>query len=755
MTAEIAVVQESAACFSSVELAGADDSTRPGWKQLHGWLVPKPGRHLTDVRAWRGNRVFPGVHGFPRPDLAPRFPFAPALFLVGFQVDVCLEAGSNTIRFDALDISGEWLSVLTVDLIGAASADDSAHPLPPEPLQWHEFTRALESLLRWQGAQPAVALEKLAAETASAIAFRRQLFFPPAGFHAHWDEPAALSPAVHGRIALGGFLFHETGPLRRVLATTDLLLWQSVETGQSRPDVGDHYPLFPHAGRSGTFALIDVPAQLPSPVTMRIYAELADGSLHLCGAQRTRIITPADARRPFPARGTVDFERVRLALENACRAANLPWAESPELEAAIKRLAAECAEAAPARVGAAKVRVSSPSDATAQPLPRQITLCTHNLNLEGAPLILLEFARALMAAGAHLTLLSPTDGALRARFEGIGVMVVILTLEPLFHASSDENARAFLATLGARGEFVDADLVVANTLSAFWGVHAATAARKPTLFYVHESVSPAEFYRGRLPFCVVALATESFSLADCVSFTADATRKVHLSYGRPENYRLTPCSIDVAALDRWMDTHSRATSRNLLGIRDDELLVSNIGTVSDRKGQHVFVRAVELLGREHPTLAARTRFLMLGGRDTIFDRQLADLISHSGRANILVVPETADNLPYFQAADLFVCSSYEESSPRVVLEAMAVGTPIVGSDVNGVPEQVRHGIEAELVPPGDSAALAGSMAKLLLSPAIGRDYAARARARVVAEFNAATLLPRHLALARAVAAGHL
>ena len=168
---------------------------RRAWLQLRGWLVPKSGRHFVDVRAWRGNRVFAAVYGFPRPDLAERFSFATAPLLVGFQVDVCLGAGPNPIRFDALDLSGEWLSVLTVDLIATTSAQEPAGRMPPEPLQWHEFVRALESLLRWQGAQPTVALEKLATETASAVSFRRQLFSPPAGFHAHWDEPAALTPA--------------------------------------------------------------------------------------------------------------------------------------------------------------------------------------------------------------------------------------------------------------------------------------------------------------------------------------------------------------------------------------------------------------------------------------------------------------------------------------------------------------------------------------------------------------------------------
>jgi glycosyltransferase involved in cell wall biosynthesis len=144
---------------------------------------------------------------------------------------------------------------------------------------------------------------------------------------------------------------------------------------------------------------------------------------------------------------------------------------------------------------------------------------------------------------------------------------------------------------------------------------------------------------------------------------------------------------------------------------------------------------------------------MLGGGDTPFDAVLADLLAQLNRPNLVVHPATPDYFPYYAAADLFVCSTYEESSPRVILEAMACGTPILSSSVQGIPEQVRPDREATLVPAGDTVALGEGMAKLLRSPDLARTLAARARTRVMAEFDAAILLPRHAALASAVAAG--
>lgn len=293
----------------------------------------------------------------------------------------------------------------------------------------------------------------------------------------------------------------------------------------------------------------------------------------------------------------------------------------------------------------------------------------------------------------------------------------------------------------------------ANTFTTFWAVHATHAADRPALLYVHESSTPALFYRDRLHPSLIALAESAFSLADCVSFTTAATRRYHADAGRSERHRLTSCWIDVARIDAWLRKNPRAGFRKRPDVRQDEFLVSNIGTASDRKGQHIFERAVELFCRRYPELGQCTQFLMLGGRETEFDRLLRELEGIFNRPKLIVHQETPDYLPYYRAADLFVCSSYEESSPRVVLEAMVCGTPILSSGVHGVPELVSAELEEGLVPPGDPSALCEAMAKLLLSPAIGRTLAARARTRVENHFNAAILLPRHLALPAEVTAG--
>jgi glycosyltransferase involved in cell wall biosynthesis len=74
----------------------------------------------------------------------------------------------------------------------------------------------------------------------------------------------------------------------------------------------------------------------------------------------------------------------------------------------------------------------------------------------------------------------------------------------------------------------------------------------------------------------------------------------------------------------------------------------------------------------------------------------------------------ADDLPALYAvADAFVMPSLEEGFGMTVVEAMAAGTPVVGTRVGGIPALVDDGETGELVPSGDASALAAGIERLL------------------------------------------
>jgi glycosyltransferase involved in cell wall biosynthesis len=746
-------VHETNLCFHNLESPVAGSTLPVGRHLLRGWLVPKPGEHFIDVRGRSSSgEIFAGVHGLPRADLATFFKINRPYALAEFSIAVQLTPGPVEIIFEALDIAGRWKEFdrATYRITTVNPPVDFA--VPSGPLRWHEFGRILQILLRAQRRRPDVPLTALAREVAASIPYPRDLRHAPVPFIGHLDEPAAVVRGGFGRAPVLGFLFHQTQPVQRVFATFDLQSWQTIEHGRPSPGPGDFYTQFPNARQGGLFGMIDVPAQIPDPICLRLYAELADGSLHLCCVQRSVVSTNEDQKTPYPPKNLTSFQRTLDALKAAMAESEMSVVEDDELRREVSRLAEDYARRAPLSLPAI-APMAPPPVVASSPFPRNVLLVTHNLGLEGAPLFFLDYARYLAEAGVNLTVLSHSAGPLRDRFEQLGATVKIVEPGSVMAAPSAQTAREAIVDLGRQIDFAAFDLIVANTFTTFWAVHAAKLANRPALMYVHESTTPASFYLGRVNPEVVALVEEAFGLADAVSFTTASTRNYHLDYGRPENHRLTPGWIDVSRIDRWLIENPREKLRTRFNLKPGELLVTNVGTFCERKGQHIFIRAVDLLWRRHPTLASRTQFVMLGSGETAFDDSIRDLLQQVNRPNLIAHPATSDYFPYYAAADLFVCSTYEESSPRVILETMACGTPILSSDAQGVREQVRPDLEGTLVPPGDTFALCESLAKLLRTPAIGRTQAASARERVITEFDAITVLPRHGALACELAAG--
>jgi len=95
--------------------------------------------------------------------------------------------------------------------------------------------------------------------------------------------------------------------------------------------------------------------------------------------------------------------------------------------------------------------------------------------------------------------------------------------------------------------------------------------------------------------------------------------------------------------------------------------------------------------------------------------------------------------------------SYNESFPRVTLEAMAFGRPIVAFDAWGVREQLQDSLHALLVPPGDRERLTEALRRLLTQPYEAAEMAARARERLASEFTIEKMIGPYIELFRELA----
>jgi glycosyltransferase involved in cell wall biosynthesis len=152
-------------------------------------------------------------------------------------------------------------------------------------------------------------------------------------------------------------------------------------------------------------------------------------------------------------------------------------------------------------------------------------------------------------------------------------------------------------------------------------------------------------------------------------------------------------------------------------------LIVSVSRHDGRKGIEVLIGALNGLradGVEFRACLVGPGLLLDEHRRLISGLQLQDRVEIPGR-----VPEV---MPYLLHSDVYVLPSREECSGSVaVLEAMQAGAAIVASEVDGIPEDLTHGHDAILVPPGDPQALQAAIAQLLGDPRLRRRLGAEAR----------------------------
>jgi len=715
----------------------------PGRHWMSGWFVAKPGRLYHDIRAWVDDVCYLGILGLPRRDLHAKFNFGLNSLLSEFYLEFDAWPGASRIRLEVLDDNYRWGEVWRSDML--VLGDRVSPPRPQLPAE--AIPRMLEAILKDQVRRPLLSLDEIADDHVKASAAFFLTRHPHRPFDGYIDHPSMVAPSQFDRVTLKGWVFHPDQPIARLLGCTGGGGLTHLEHGMPRPEVAARFPEFPLAAHSQFFGFADVDARAPSPLLVRVYAELPNGEFHIVFARRFYQRSTIEVESPWPPVHTALFRDAVRAFTAACERHRM---DLPDRFARWRALW-QARRSFLTRPKFTEVRrTPRPTAAAAEPL--RVLLVSHNLNLEGAPLFLFEYAAWLRTeAKLEVTVLSGADGPLRARYEELGIGVVVHDTTPL---AAPVNAAAFasaVAALAASLRDLPCDIVVANTLVSFWGVQLAVQLGKPSLFYIHESATLPRFFFERLPDACLPLVDAALNLADRVCFLTPATRAYYEPHGRSGNFILVSTWIQLAAIRAHRAAHRRAALRARHGIPADALVIANIGTVCERKGQQTFVRALELLRRRQPALYNRSVSLLVGGRPTDFERGLLKDIAWTGLDRIRIIEESRDVYDYYALADVFVCTSFEESVPRVVLEAMAFGLPIVSTDVHGIPDLVRDGREALLVRAGSPSKLADALAAALLDPVAAQARARRAEARVEADFAHDHVLPRHVELLRAVA----
>jgi D-inositol-3-phosphate glycosyltransferase len=224
-------------------------------------------------------------------------------------------------------------------------------------------------------------------------------------------------------------------------------------------------------------------------------------------------------------------------------------------------------------------------------------------------------------------------------------------------------------------------------------------------------------------------------IAECPQEEEDLIR---LYNAEPTRLTIVPGGFDAAGF--W--PIGKPLARVALGIPHDERVVLQLGRLVPRKGVDTAIRGFARFVRGH---RERARLLIVGGdsddptRDSTAEMlRLRALAEEEGVAEAVsfVGRKGRDALRwYYSAADVFVTTPWYEPFGITPVEAMACGTPVVGSNVGGIKFTVRDGETGYLVPPKDPAAVAERLAHMFAHPKLLSTLSRQAVERATALFT--------------------
>jgi glycosyltransferase involved in cell wall biosynthesis len=168
-----------------------------------------------------------------------------------------------------------------------------------------------------------------------------------------------------------------------------------------------------------------------------------------------------------------------------------------------------------------------------------------------------------------------------------------------------------------------------------------------------------------------------------------------------------------------------------LGFAEDALNVACVAAFEPRKGHLVLLDALrEMLDADVPV---RCALVGTGPEEQRVRRRAAEL----GLAEHVRFLGWRDDVDAILAgSDALVLASLDhECLPYVILEAMAHGLPVVGTDIAGIPEEIEDGRTGRVVPPGDAGAIAAALGELARDPSRRRDMGEAGRRRARSEFT--------------------
>lgn len=256
-----------------------------------------------------------------------------------------------------------------------------------------------------------------------------------------------------------------------------------------------------------------------------------------------------------------------------------------------------------------------------------------------------------------------------------------------------------------------------------YGRVAACRARVPVIVSAVRSVEPDKPWHYVAADRLLRRVTHAFTVnAEAIGQVLAARERVS-----PARIHTIYNGVDLGVFD---SAKADGAVRRRVGVDVTTPLIGMVGRFAPVKDHATFLRAAAVVRRELP----HARFLLVG------DGPLKEEMSRLSRAlglkeHVHMWESQSDIAAVFAALDVVVVSSRYEGCCNVILEAMAMGKPVVATAVGGNPELVGHEQTGLLVPPADPMPLAEAIARLVRDPRRAHAMGQAARRRVEERFG--------------------
>ncbi|MFC1570496.1 glycosyltransferase family 4 protein [Candidatus Omnitrophota bacterium] len=348
-------------------------------------------------------------------------------------------------------------------------------------------------------------------------------------------------------------------------------------------------------------------------------------------------------------------------------------------------------------------------------------------------------AIGLVEKGYEVTILfgetAEADVPLLKKAEEVGVDFILEEdLVRNIHPVQDMAAFFDILRFLKRNKF---DIVHAHSSKAGFicRIAAKLAGIKKIVYTPHGHVFYGYFGRGLTRLILFVEAMTAHITDKIIGLTpAECEEWLSFGVGRKEQYTSIPSGVDFDLV--YGHDPDERDLREELGIPKDKPLVGSVGRFVDIKGYEYFIMAAAELAKKRSDVC-----FILAGDGPLRERYNDMIRAENLQDRFHIIGWQKDIGVLIKALDIFILPSLNEGMGRVLVEAMALGKPVIATKVGGVPSIVSGGAGVA-VEPHSSEALSDAIEKALDNPEETREMIEKGREKVLAGYSASEMVDR-------------